>query len=138
MSFTRAQIEAHNARVAAEAVRAAEKRQQHDNPTRTEIPNAEQRKRPVPLARSSEGEAQGAKGVLASPIRGFCTVSFLLRRVRLLDVDAATASVKDVLDCCWISKLVDGDRPDQISLEVKQEKVASFKEEETIVEISMP
>lgn len=132
--WTKEMAEKHNARVAA----MESKTKHHDNPPRPEIQNSQQRERQKELDRSDEGKTQGPKSILARVNRGFCRVSFLLRRVRLLDVDAATASVKDVLDCCWISNLVDGDRPDQISLEVRQEKVASFKAEETIIEIQIP
>lgn len=110
----------------------------HEDHIDPEIPNAKQRKRKAPLAVRSERKAQGATGVLGSAGDRRPQVRFTLWRVRLLDCDAAYASVKSILDCCWLSKIVDGDRPDQITLEVNQTRVASFKEEKTVIEIEFP
>ncbi len=103
--------------------------------SRAEIPDTEQRERPKTLARRGGGKAPGASSISQSSTRILPKILFILRRVRLLDCDAAYGSVKDVLDCCWRSGLVDGDRPDQISLEVRQEKVRHKKDEETLIEI---
>lgn len=128
--FTLAQAEAHNARVAAEAQRAAARaRISNDHTTRLKIPHAEQRERKAPLARSDEGETQGP---------GCPLVCFTLRRVRLLDIDAKFHSCKDIIDGLQIAGLIRGDKEGQIGLEVRQEKVASFKYEETIIEITYP
>lgn len=169
-TWTAAQIEAHNAKVARDAQAAREsprpvRKLSEDRPRKAiicgvlplsghfepknvnlphedhidpETPNAKQRKRKAPLARSGEGEAQSPKSVPGGI--GDCRprVRFTLFRVRLLDVDAAYSSTKDTLDCCWLSQIVDGDRPDQITLLVEQQKVASFKNEKTVIEIEFP
>jgi hypothetical protein len=57
------------------------------------------------------------------------------RSRRLLDPDNLWGSVKPILDCLRLSKLIVGDGPDQIRLEVAQTKVKSAKEIGTFVEI---
>lgn len=91
-----------------------------------EIPDTEQCERSQELAGSDAGEAQSTECL---------RVVFTLRRVRLLDVDAKYSSTKDILDCLTFSGVIRGDKEGQISLEVCQEKVDSFKDEETIVEV---
>jgi len=93
------------------------------------IPNPEPVEQPPALASAGEGEA---------PRTGRPRVCFTLRRVRLLDTDAKYTSLKDVLDGLAISRLIPGDREEEISLECKQERVGSFAEEETIIEITTP
>lgn len=99
-----------------------------DNPSR-EIPDAQPPKQEGALGRDHEGEAQST---------GRPLVRFTLFRVRLFDVDAKWASVKDLLDGCATAGLIHGDREDQISLEVRQIKVNHFKEEETLIEVFAP
>lgn len=65
-------------------------------------------------------------------------VRFLLRRVRLLDVDAKYASIKDLLDGLQIAGCISGDKEGQITLQVDQEKVGSYAEEKTVIEIQDP
>lgn len=101
----------------------------YENRTTPQLPDTQQCKRPPELARYSPGEAQ-------SP--GCPAVSFLLRRVRLLDVDARYASVKDLLDGLAIAGAIPGDKEGQITLEVRQEKVGSYTEEETVITIEYP
>ncbi len=93
----------------------------------SKLPHTQQRERPAQLAPSSGGEAQGT---------GCPRVCFTLCRVRLLDVDAKYASVKDLLDGLAIAGLIRGDQEGQISLEVHQVKVRSFKEESTVITIT--
>ena len=82
-----------------------------------------------PLGYDNEGKAQSTRRAI---------VRFTLRRVSLLDVDAKYGVIKDLLDGLWISHLIPGDREDQISLEVIQEKQAHYKDEKTIIEITYP
>lgn len=56
-------------------------------------------------------------------------------RVRLLDVDAFPGSCKALIDGLRAASLIPGDSPKDIRLETDQEKVSSFKEERTEVEI---
>lgn len=97
--------------------------------TSAELPDTEQCERPQELARSDAGEAQSTECL---------RVLFTLRRVRLLDVDAKYSSVKDLLDCLAFSGVIRGDKEGQISLDVRQEKVGSFKDERTIIEVYEP
>lgn len=107
-----------------------------DNPD-SQLPNSQQHQRPVKLVGDSEGEAQGPGCIPGSAGDSRPHVRITLHRVNLLDTDAKWASVKDVLDCCWRSSLIHGDREDEITLEVSQEKAARFKEEKTVVEITL-
>jgi hypothetical protein len=65
-------------------------------------------------------------------------VRYTLFRVRLLDVDAKFASVKDTLDGLRYAGLIRGDKEGEITLEVEQTKVKTFKEERTLIEIVYP
>lgn len=101
----------------------------HDHPTRPEL-HAPESAQPTPaLAVTGKGEAQ-------SPSRPH--VCFTLRRTKLLDTDAKWGAVKDLLDGLAYAGLIHGDREDQITLEVRQEKVRHRKEQETVIEVEMP
>ncbi len=93
------------------------------------LPHPKQCERPQALASDCKGEAQ-------SP--GRPRIRFTLCRVRLLDVDAKFASVKDLLDGLAYAGIIPGDREGQITLEVHQVKVAAFKDECTKIEIAFP
>jgi hypothetical protein len=101
----------------------------HEDRTQTQISNPESKQQPAALAGKGSGEAPGTERP---------HVCFTLRRVRLLDVDGKYSSIKDALDALCYSGALPGDREDQITLEVRQEKVKSFKDEETIITIDIP
>lgn len=111
MRITREQYEAILARQAARR-----------NQAGGAIPVPEQLQRKEALAGCDGREAQGPRCV---PVR------FTLFRVKLLDVDAKYASVKDLLDCLVASGIVDGDKEGQVDLKVEQVKVKSYKDERT-------
>lgn len=69
---------------------------------------------------------------------GRIRVRFVLCRVRLLDPDGASASIKDLLDGARRSSLIPDDSWYHISLEVLQEKVAHFAQENTKIRITYP
>lgn len=106
----------------------AKRFKKHAPETDAQIPDAKQRQRAQPLACNSSGKAQGTECPL---------VRFTLRRVKLLDVDAKYGSVKDLLDGCTIAGLIRGDQEGQIRLEVEQEKVGHYEQEETVIEIEV-
>lgn len=56
-------------------------------------------------------------------------------RRRLLDPDNLAGGCKYFLDCCKYSQLIPDDRPQDIILEVRQEKVKSKNQERTEIEI---
>lgn len=60
---------------------------------------------------------------------------FRLCRVKLLDVDAKFASVKDLLDGLTAAGLIHGDKEGQVDLKVEQVKVPSYSLERTEIEI---
>lgn len=66
------------------------------------------------------------------------TVRFIGYRVRPLDPDNFSGSVKDLLDGLRHCKLLPGDEPWQIKLETEQEKVGSYSEERTEILITYP
>lgn len=84
---------------------------------------------PAPaLGATDEGKAQSARRP---------HVCFTLCRVKLLDWDAKYGVLKDLLDGLVIANLLPGDREDQITGECKQVRVSSYKNEKTIIEITL-
>lgn len=63
-------------------------------------------------------------------------VRIVSKRVRLCDADNLVGGVKHLVDALRISQVIPEDDPQAISLEVSQEKVSSYKDEETWVEVS--
>ena len=78
------------------------------------------------LGRPDEGKKEGV---------GVTRISFTLFRVRPLDPDNAAGSCKDLLDGCVHAGLLFDDAPWLIIFETKQEKVKSYAEERTVIEI---
>ena len=90
------------------------------------LPDTKQRERAQALASGGEGK---------TPRPGLRHCRFTLRRLKLLDVDAKYASVKDLLDCLTIAGVIRGDREGEITLEVVQEKVKKGDVEQTVIEV---
>lgn len=102
----------------------------HDNQANPAgIPDTKLPQQPPALEGAGEGEAPGT---------GCAHVCFTLFRVKLLDVDAKVASTKDLLDGLATAGLIRGDREGEISLEVRQEKVRTYKDEKTEITITYP
>lgn len=81
------------------------------------------------------GEAQGeARYESGSPSRH--RVRIVSKRVRLCDPDNLVGGVKHLVDSLRLAEIIPEDDPYAISLEVSQEKVSSYKDEETWVEVS--
>lgn len=99
------------------------------NHTPTQIPHTESQQRPEKLVCSGEGKTQGA---------GRVALVFTLRRVRLLDPCAKYGSCKALIDGLRYAGILYDDREEDITLEVNQEKVAHFKDEQTIIRITCP
>ena len=95
----------------------------------TQIQNTESQQRPEKLVCDSKGEAQGA---------GRVALIFTLRRVRLLDPCAKYGSCKALIDGLRYAGILHDDREEDITLEVNQEKVRHFKDEETLISITLP
>lgn len=62
----------------------------------------------------------------------------IVYRCVLLDTDNSYGSTKQLTDCLCIIGLLPGDSPSQINLQVEQVKVATRKEQRTVVEIIYP
>lgn len=63
-------------------------------------------------------------------------VRIVSKRVRLCDPDNLVGGVKHLVDYLRDAKIIPEDDPKSITLEVSQEKVSSYKDEETWVEVS--
>ena len=63
-------------------------------------------------------------------------VRIVSRRVRLCDPDNLVGGVKHVLDALRLATIIPEDNPEEIRLEVSQEKVRSYAKEETWVEVT--
>ncbi len=63
-------------------------------------------------------------------------VRIVSRRVRLCDPDNLVGGVKHLVDALRIGGIIPEDDPKAITLEVSQEKVSSYKNEETWVEVT--
>jgi hypothetical protein len=87
-------------------------------------PVVEPNPRDVPLA-AHQGK---------TPPAGKLHVSFISFRQRLCDPD--NLSVKWLLDCLRFVGAIPGDEPDKITLEIRQEKVKSKGQEQTVIMIT--
>jgi hypothetical protein len=63
-------------------------------------------------------------------------VRIVSKRVRLCDPDNLVGGVKHLVDALRIAEIIPEDDPQAITLEVSQEKVSSYAQEETWVEVS--
>ncbi len=106
------------------------KKAKHETDHQREIQDSEQREQTPALGSEGKREASGAKCPL---------IGFTLYRVKLLDWEAKYSSVKDLLDGCVASGLLDGDREDQIDPKsfVIQKKVSHYSEERTEITIEL-
>jgi len=76
----------------------------------------------------SMGKGQSEEGMRAE-----YTISIRSRRVRLLDPD--NLYVKDVIDQLRYAGVIPEDTPEVVEIDITQEKVSGYKQEETIIEI---
>lgn len=97
------------------------------NPDATRVPHPKPKpvKRPA-LEPAIQGEAKSLQGTRV------CFTGF---RVRPLDPDNFAGSIKDLLDGLRHAHVIEGDEPWRITLETKQVRVRSFKEEKTVIEV---
>ena len=72
------------------------------------------------------GKGQSEEGMRAEYL-----VSIRSRRVNLLDPD--NLYIKDIVDQIRYAGLIPEDTPEVIEIEITQEKVSKYKEEETII-----
>ena len=63
-------------------------------------------------------------------------VRIVSRRVRLCDPDNLVGGCKHLIDSLRLTRIIPEDDPQAITLEVSQEKVKTYKEEETWVEVT--
>lgn len=91
--------------------------------------------KPKPVVCDEPVAAKAGEGSYAARLPRRIVRIFSYRR-RLLDFDNLTGGCKYFLDCCRYAQLIPDDRPEDITLEVRQEKVASKAEERTEIEIT--
>lgn len=93
--------------------------------------------RPVPNRQPQPDQAPALGGAVQGKAQSDdrVTVRFTGYRVRPLDPDNFSGSVKDLLDGCRHAGLLLGDEPWRIRLETEQVRVRSYKEEKTVIEI---
>ena len=63
-------------------------------------------------------------------------VRIISRRVRLCDADNLVGGCKHAIDALRLANIIPEDDPTSISLEVSQEKVSSYKDKETWIEVT--
>ena len=80
---------------------------------------------------TSQGEARDARG---NDDRH--RVRIISKRVRICDPDNLVGGVKYLVDSLRAADIIPEDDPQSITLEVSQEKVKTYKEEETWVEVT--
>ncbi len=98
--------------------------------THSPLPDAKpERDKAAALGAAIQGEAKGIQRVV---------VRFTGYRVRPLDPDNFAGSIKDLLDGLRHSGILHGDEPWRIKLETEQEKVKSYDQERTEIEIVYP
>lgn len=90
--------------------------------------------RPVHEPGVQENPLVEDKGKEASQTRAPIRVTITCRRVRLLDED--NPCEKFLVDALRYEKLIPGDSPELVSIEVRQQKVAHKAEEETVILIA--
>jgi hypothetical protein len=81
------------------------------------------------LERAVEGTGQGTERI---------ALRYCIRRVRPLDADNAAGATKTLTDLLCRIGLLPGDDPTKISLQVEQEKVRHYHEEQTQITIVYP
>jgi len=102
----------------------------NETPNRSEIPDSESQHHQTPALDSADaGKTLGL---------GRTRIRFTGYRVRPLDPDNFAGSVKDLLDGLRHASIIEGDEPWKIILETAQEKVSTYAEERTVIEIETP
>lgn len=100
--------------------------------------NRPKRKLPHAQPQCDQAPALDSTGEGKTQCDGRIIVRFTGYRVRPLDPDNFAGSVKDLLDGLRHAGLISGDEPFRIILQTEQVKVASFKDERTVIEIEYP
>jgi hypothetical protein len=133
MSFTREQVVANNARVAAGAFRAEQRRLNpiafsHDNPTRhpASSPEPQQAVRDEPLAADARKESHP----------GRVSVRVVSYRRRLIDPD--NLCPKFHIDACRYAGFIKDDSAKEIEYSIRQEQVPTKDLERTEITIETP
>jgi len=106
------------------------KSKDNETPNRSEIPNSELECHQTPALDSADaGEEKSLHRTV---------VRFIGYRVRPLDPDNFAGGCKDLLDGLRHAGIIQGDEPWRIIFETTQEKVKTYAEERTVIEIETP
>ena len=90
-------------------------------------------RRSAPVMERDSGNATLAEDQSKEGAARKLAIRFVSVRKRLLDPDKL--SVKWLLDACRYARIIRGDEPEKITLEVTQRKCAKGEREHTIIEI---
>ena len=106
------------------------KSKDNETPNRSEIPDSEPQYHQTPALDSADaGEEKSLHRTV---------VRFIGYRVRPLDPDNFAGGCKDLLDGLRHAGIIQGDEPWRIIFETTQEKVKTYAEERTVIEIETP
>ena len=99
----------------------------HETPNRSEIQNPKSKRHQTPaLVSAIQGKTESVQRT---------RIRFTGYRVRPLDPDNFAGGCKDLLDGLRHSGIILGDEPWRIIFETAQEKVKTYAEERTVIEI---
>ena len=102
----------------------------NETPNCSEISDSEPQHHQTPaLDSANAGETEGVPRII---------VRFTGFRARPIDPDNFAGSCKDLLDGLRHAGLIPGDEPWRIIFETAQEKVKSYSEERTVIELEYP
>ncbi len=105
------------------------KKAKHEANHQCEIQDSKPQRNQTPaLDGADEGKTQSPSRVI---------VRFIGYRVRPLDPDNFAGGCKDLLDALRHARLIHGDEPWRIDFQTRQEKVKSYAEEKTVIEIEL-
>ncbi len=106
------------------------KKAKHDTINHRKIQDSKPEHHETPaLDSADEGKAKGSGRVI---------VRFIGYRVRPLDPDNFAGGCKDLLDALRHSSLIHGDEWWRIDFQTRQEKVGTYAEEKTVIEVETP
>lgn len=97
-----------------------------------------QNAKPQPNEKAALGVVAEGKEAGVSGVGSRVKIRITGYRVKPLDPDNFAGSTKDAIDALRCSGLIEGDEWWRITLETEQEKVHSYKEEKTVIEVIYP
>lgn len=111
----------------------------NDATGRTDTHNEATDRGSIPNSKPKRNQTPTLGSTIQGKTESLCRVKvrFIGYRVRPLDPDNFAGSCKDLLDGLHHYGLIKGDEPWRIIFETAQEKVKTYKEEKTLIEIDL-